>query len=117
MLILKNSVRYGCRLTHPANYKTTYGKISELKDVHPFIDRLADNCRENKQLESPPDSLIVTCEEFNRIRNALWGEPAIPGLTPILTIRTRCGFGIIPPTWHSTGFSKCSAWLHILKTD
>jgi len=34
---------YGCRLTHPANYKTTYVKISELKGVHPFIDRLADN--------------------------------------------------------------------------
>ena len=71
MLILKNSVRYGCRLTHPANYKTTYGKISELKNVHLFIDRLADNCTENKQLESPPDSLLATCEEFNRILNTL----------------------------------------------
>jgi len=46
-------------------YKKMYGKISELKDVHPFIDRLADNCRENKQLESPPDSLVATCQEFN----------------------------------------------------
>lgn len=52
-------------------YKNMYGKISELKDAHPFIDRLADNCRENIQLESPPDSLFATCEEFNRIRSAL----------------------------------------------
>ncbi|MDM8555930.1 hypothetical protein QUF75_14450 [Desulfococcaceae bacterium HSG7] len=93
MLILKISVRYGCRLTHPTNYKITYVKISEIEDVHPFIDRLADNCRKNKQLESPPDSLAATCEEFNRIRNALWGEPAIPALTLILTIRTQWDSG------------------------
>ncbi len=52
-------------------YKNMYGKISELKDAHPFIDKLADKCRENIQLESPPDSLVATCEEFNRIRSAL----------------------------------------------
>ncbi len=52
-------------------YKNNYGKISELKDAHPFIDRLADNCRENIQLELPPNSLVAACEEFNRIRSAL----------------------------------------------
>ena len=52
-------------------YKNKYGKISELKDAHPLIDSLADNCREKLQLESPPDSLVATCEEFNRIRSAL----------------------------------------------
>ncbi|MDM8517390.1 hypothetical protein QUF76_14425 [Desulfobacterales bacterium HSG16] len=52
-------------------YKNKYGKISELKDAHPFIDKLAYICRENKSLESPPDSLAVACEEFNRIRNSL----------------------------------------------
>jgi len=53
-------------------YKNTYGKISELKGTHPFIDKLAYICRDNKPLESPPpDSLAAACEEFNRIRNTL----------------------------------------------
>lgn len=52
-------------------YKEEYGKISESKEAHPFIDRLADNCMENRELESPPDSLAAACEEFDRIRAAL----------------------------------------------
>lgn len=52
-------------------YKKKYGKISVLKDVHPFINGLADFCRENIQLESPPNSLVAACEEFHRIRSAL----------------------------------------------
>ncbi len=52
-------------------YKNIYGKISERRDTHSFIDRLACICRENKRLEAPPDSLVAACEEFNRIRNAL----------------------------------------------
>ena len=52
-------------------YKKKYGKISERKDVHPLIDKLADNCKENIQLESLPDSLVAACEEFDRIRSTL----------------------------------------------
>lgn len=52
-------------------FKNTYGKISESKEAHPFIDSLAKNCRETPQLESPPDSLVAACEEFERVRNAL----------------------------------------------
>ncbi|MBU4263700.1 MAG: hypothetical protein KKC76_17735 [Proteobacteria bacterium] len=52
-------------------YKNSYGKLSESKDAHPFIDRLANNCRKNIQLKSPPDSLVAACEEFNRIRSSL----------------------------------------------
>jgi hypothetical protein len=52
-------------------YKNMYGKLSESKDAHPFIDRLADNCRQNIKLESPPDSLFAACEEFDRIRGLL----------------------------------------------
>lgn len=52
-------------------YKNKYGKISESRDAHPFIDNLAENCRENMQLEAPPDSLAAACEEFERVRNAL----------------------------------------------
>ncbi len=52
-------------------YKNMYGKLSESKDAHPFIDRLADNCRQNIQLESPPDSLVAACKEFDRIRSSL----------------------------------------------
>ncbi len=52
-------------------YKNMYGKISESKDAHPFIDRLADNCRKNTQLISPPDSLVAACKEFDRIRSSL----------------------------------------------
>jgi hypothetical protein len=54
-----------------ATYKNTYGKISESKDAHSFIDKLADDCRGNRELESPPDSLVAACEEFERIRSAL----------------------------------------------
>ncbi len=52
-------------------YKNMYGKLSESKDAHQFIDKLADHCRQNIQLETPPDSLFAACEEFNRIRNLL----------------------------------------------
>lgn len=48
-----------------------YEKLSESKDAHPFIDKLADSCRENIPLESPPDSLVAACEEFDRIRSLL----------------------------------------------
>jgi hypothetical protein len=56
--------------TDKQSYENKYGRISERKEVHPLIDRLADSCRENKRLESPPDSLVSACEEFNRIRSA-----------------------------------------------
>jgi hypothetical protein len=52
-------------------YGEKYSKISVQKDAHRFTDRLADNCKENIQLESPPNSLVAACEEFNRIRSAL----------------------------------------------
>lgn len=52
-------------------YKNMYGKLSESKDAHPLIDKLADNCRKNIQLESPPDSLVAACHEFDRIRSSL----------------------------------------------
>lgn len=52
-------------------YNNQYGKISETKEGHPLIDKLADICKENKLLESPPASLSAACVEFNRIRNVL----------------------------------------------
>jgi len=52
-------------------YKKKYGKISEQKNSHPFIDSLAANCKEDRLLLNPPDSLVAACEEFNRIRNVL----------------------------------------------
>jgi hypothetical protein len=52
-------------------YKERYTNISESKEAHPFIDRLAENCMENRELKSPPDSLVAACEEFERIRAAL----------------------------------------------
>ncbi|MFP4387328.1 MAG: hypothetical protein ACLFPR_00095, partial [Desulfococcaceae bacterium] len=52
-------------------YKGKYGKISESKEAHSLIDRLADHCMKNRELESPPDSLAAACEEFDRIRAAL----------------------------------------------
>jgi len=52
-------------------YKTMYGKLSESREAHPFIDKLVDSCRKNLQLESPPDSLVAACLEFDRIRGSL----------------------------------------------
>lgn len=53
------------------SYKNEYGTLSKSKHAHSFIDKLADSCRENIPLQSPPDSLTAACEEFDRIRNAL----------------------------------------------
>ena len=53
-------------------YKRKYHTISESKEVHYFVDKLADDCRRNKELESPPDSLVAAREEFNRIRSSLY---------------------------------------------
>ena len=52
-------------------YKNAYGRISVSKEAHPLIDQLAVDCKENRELESPPDSLVAACEEFKRIRDAL----------------------------------------------
>lgn len=55
--------------------KKTYGRryrtVSGTRQAHPFIDRLAEDCRKNRELPSPPDSLVAACEEFERIRAAL----------------------------------------------
>ncbi len=53
-------------------YKNKYETLSESKDAHPLIDKLADLCRKKTPLESPPDSLVVACKEFNRIRSSLY---------------------------------------------
>jgi hypothetical protein len=52
-------------------YARDYRAISESKLSHPLVDKLSKDCRENNPLQSPPDSLIAACEEFERIRNAL----------------------------------------------
>lgn len=52
-------------------YKRKYRTISESKEAHSFIDKLAKDCRENTELESPPNSLVAACKEFDRIRNVL----------------------------------------------
>ena len=54
-----------------STYKCKYKKICESKQVHGFVDALADQCRENRPLKSPPPSLVETCKEFNRIRKLL----------------------------------------------
>ncbi len=57
--------------TDKDTYKNKYGKLSESKEAHPFIEILADNCRKNIQLVSPPNSLVAACKEFDRIRSSL----------------------------------------------
>lgn len=52
-------------------YKNKYSTISECKRAHEYVDQLADHCRNNRDFESPPDSLKRACEEFKRIRGAL----------------------------------------------
>jgi hypothetical protein len=57
--------------TDKETYKNKYGKISESKAVHAFVDSLAGDCRGKETLVSPPDSLESACMEFDRVRNAL----------------------------------------------
>ncbi len=54
-----------------STYKRTYRSISENKQAHALIDRLAGNCKGKEELKSSPESLVSACEEFNRIRSAL----------------------------------------------
>ncbi len=55
-------------------YKKKNGTVSETKEGHEYVDRLADHCRNNRDFESPPDSLKLACEEFKRIRGVLQRE-------------------------------------------
>ncbi|MBD3265848.1 hypothetical protein GF373_04195 [bacterium] len=52
-------------------YKNKYGKISESKQSHSYIDQLAETCRKNESLTSPPNSLLKSCAEFNRVQDML----------------------------------------------
>ncbi len=54
------------------SYKPKYEYKNCESETHVFIDRLADNCKQNKELENPPDSLKKACKEFNsRLRQLL----------------------------------------------
>jgi len=55
-------------------YKNKFKSICESKEVHPFVDMLADSCKNKKELGMPPDSLAAACVEFERIRGALTGD-------------------------------------------
>lgn len=52
-------------------YKNAFGTISETKQAHEYVDKLADWCRKNQNLQSPPKSLMLACKEFERIRSRL----------------------------------------------
>ncbi|MCF7809372.1 hypothetical protein K9N50_00135 [bacterium] len=55
-------------------YKNEYRTICESKKGHQLVDKLANNCKNGEELESPPDSLVAACKEFERIRGALAGD-------------------------------------------
>lgn len=57
--------------TEKRTYKNRYSKMAETKKAHALIDALAGDCRQNAALTNPPPSLVVACEEFERIRGAL----------------------------------------------
>lgn len=52
-------------------YKNEYGKLAVTKNSHQYIDNLSNCCKKKKPLKSPPPSLRVACEEFDRIRDLL----------------------------------------------
>lgn len=52
-------------------YKRGYHKTSETKEAHRLVDKLAVCCRKKRALESPPESMVSACEEFERIRGLL----------------------------------------------
>lgn len=52
-------------------YKNNFGSIARSREVHQFIDKLADCCSKRKELDSPPDSLVAACNEFDYIRDIL----------------------------------------------
>jgi hypothetical protein len=41
------------------------------KVIYQLIDNLADRCKKKENLASPPDSLVLACKEFERIRGVL----------------------------------------------
>lgn len=62
----------GAEIDENTSYKPQYEYKNRESETHVFIDRLADYCKQNKQLENPPDSLKKACDEFNlRLRQLL----------------------------------------------
>ncbi len=62
----------GVKIDENTSYKPQYEYKNRESETHVFIDKLADNCKQNKQLENPPDSLKKACYEFNlRLRQLL----------------------------------------------
>jgi len=52
-------------------FKNKYKKLAITKESHPIIDDLSYKCKNNNTIPSPPPSLIASCKEFDRIRQAL----------------------------------------------
>ena len=52
-------------------YKAKYGFRGCESKARPLVDRLAESCRKGRALAKPPDSLVVACKEFDRMRGSL----------------------------------------------
>lgn len=59
--------------TDKTKYKNAFGAKSrrDTKKVHQLVDDLAEKCKNRTELQSPPESLVMACTEFERIRAAL----------------------------------------------
>jgi hypothetical protein len=54
-----------------STYRQRYEEVSETRKAHPYVDHLADLCRDRAPLAAPPGSLLMACDEFDRIRDIL----------------------------------------------
>jgi hypothetical protein len=61
----------GADVSEESQYKQDHGFKSRESGSHTLVDKLAEACRCRQSLQRPPDSLVRTCGEFDRIRNLL----------------------------------------------
>lgn len=57
--------------TDKNTYIKDYGVYSECKQAHSYIDSLVKFCKNKTPLDSPPNSLLEACKEFDRIQPIL----------------------------------------------
>jgi len=61
----------GVNVSEDEQYKSKYAYKRCESDCHSLVDKLATACKNGEELSDLPNSLLHTCNEFERIRSML----------------------------------------------
>jgi len=61
----------GVNVSEGERYKPMYAFKRRESDCHSLVDKLATACKNGEELSGLPNSLLLACNEFDRIRNML----------------------------------------------